>query len=266
MKRKNIIKSVAALALLALSTTSLIAKERAENYLNLPDGKEEKGALYSTLVKGRVVDTNNEILPGATIEIVGKHEGTYCDIDGYYSFANLAPGIYHIKVSYIGYDPIESEITVREGESTIKDFVMTSGATLSEVRVVSALSGERKAINLQKNSMGITNVVSQEQVGRFPDGEFEEGVVPVLLRRYENLQCDLSDGTPIANLSRDREYCVKFLNEFQDRLYFGTDACNVNSDLSRFILFFKNLRDGKKISEEVYDKIMFKNAEKLFAE
>lgn len=103
-------------------------------------------------------------------------------------------------------------------------------------------------------------------MGRIPDGEFEEGVVPTLLRRYENLQCDLSDGTPIANLSRDREYCVKFLNEFQDRLYFGTDACNVNSDLSRFILFFKNLRDEKKISEEVYDKIMFKNAEKLFAE
>ena len=176
MKRKNIIKSVAALALLAVSTTSLFAKERAENYLNLPDGKEEKGALYSTLVKGRVVDANNEILPGATIEIVGKHEGTYCDIDGYYSFANLAPGIYHIKVSYIGYDPIESEITVREGESTIKDFVMTSGATLSEVRVVSALSGERKAINLQKNSMGITNVVSQEQVGRFPDANIGDAL------------------------------------------------------------------------------------------
>ena len=69
MKRKNIIKSVAALALLALSTTSLIAKERAENYLNLPDGKEEKGALYSTLVKGRVVDANNEILPGAGWQI-----------------------------------------------------------------------------------------------------------------------------------------------------------------------------------------------------
>ena len=176
MKRKNIIKNVAALALLAVSTTSLFAKERAENYLNLPDGKEEKGALYSTLVKGRVVDSNNEILPGATIEIVGKHEGTYCDIDGYYSFANLAPGIYHIKVSYIGYDPIESEIIVREGESTIKDFVMTSGATLSEVRVVSALSGERKAINLQKNSMGITNVVSQEQVGRFPDANIGDAL------------------------------------------------------------------------------------------
>ena len=56
------------------------------------------------------------------------------------------------------------------------------------------------------------------------------------------------------------------LTEFQDRLYFGTDACNVDSDLMPFIRFFKTLRDGKKISGEVYDKIMFKNAQKLFEE
>ncbi len=110
----------------------------------------------------------------------------------------------------------------------------------------------------------IFNFRGDDQVGVFPDGKFEEGVVPTLLRRYENLQCDLSDGTPIANLSRDMEYCVKFLNEFQDRLYFGTDACNVNSDLKPFVDFFKKLRDDKSISEEVYQKIMHKNAEKLF--
>lgn len=109
----------------------------------------------------------------------------------------------------------------------------------------------------------IMNFAGDEQVGRIPDGEFREGVVPTLLRRYENLQCDLSDGTPIANLSRDKEYCVKFLNEFQDRLYFGTDACNVNADLLPFVEFFKNLKNDEKISEDVYDKIMYKNAEKL---
>ena len=103
----------------------------------------------------------------------------------------------------------------------------------------------------------------ETQVGRFPEGKFEEGVVPALLRRYENLHCDLSDGTPIANLSRDMEYCVKFLNEFQDRLYFGTDACNVNFDFSPFIKFFKDLKDNGSISEEVYNKIMFENAKKL---
>lgn len=45
-------------------------------------------------------------------------------------------------------------------------------------------------------------------------------------------------------------------------------VCNAHIDpvLMPFIRFFKTLRDEKKISGEVYDKIMFKNAQKLFEE
>lgn len=102
------------------------------------------------------------------------------------------------------------------------------------------------------------------QVGRCPEGPIEEGVVPVLLRRYENLHCDLSDGTPIAALSRDMEFASKFLTEFQDRVYFGTDYCNIITDINPYINFFKNMKKDNLISQEVYDKIMFKNAAKLF--
>lgn len=102
-----------------------------------------------------------------------------------------------------------------------------------------------------------------EQVGRLPDGEIEEGVVPTLLRRYENLQCDLSDCTPIAALSRDLDFSAKFLTEFQDRLYFGSDMCNIEMDVPQFAFFNKMLNE-KRITKEVYDKIMYKNAMKLF--
>lgn len=51
----------------------------------------------------------------------------------------------------------------------------------------------------------------------------EEGVVPKLFRRYSNLYGDLSDPSPANALARDPEYGPKFLNEFQDRLLFGTD-------------------------------------------
>ncbi len=101
------------------------------------------------------------------------------------------------------------------------------------------------------------------QVGRCPDGPVEEGVVPKLLRRYENLHCDLSDFTPIHALSRDREFTKKFLNEFQDRLYYGTDLCNPAIDVNFSVNFFKDLKADGSISEEVYEKIMHKNAEKL---
>jgi len=110
----------------------------------------------------------------------------------------------------------------------------------------------------------IFNFKGDDQVGKPAEGKFEEGVVPILLRKYENLQCDLSDGTPIMAFKRDLEYAGKFLTEFQDRVYFGTDACNINSDLSKFVEFFKMMLNEKLISKDVYDKIMHKNAEKLF--
>ena len=102
-----------------------------------------------------------------------------------------------------------------------------------------------------------------DQVGRCPEGEIEEGVVPVLLRRYENLNCDLSDGTPIAALSRDKEFTARFLNEFQDRLYFGTDLCNIITDIKPMVKFFDDLRGEGRISKEVHEKIMYRNAQKL---
>ena len=101
------------------------------------------------------------------------------------------------------------------------------------------------------------------QVGRCPEGPIEEGVVPTLLRRYGNLHCDLSDATPVAALSRDMEFTAKFLSEFQDRLYFGTDLCNIITDIKPMVKFFDDLKAGGKISKEVHEKIMYRNAQKL---
>ncbi len=110
----------------------------------------------------------------------------------------------------------------------------------------------------------IFNFKGDDQVGRFPsDEDIEEGVVPILLRRYENLYCDLSDGTPIRALSRNREFTAKFLSEFQDRLYFGTDLCNIVIDVRKHVNFFRGLLEDGVIDREVYDKIMYKNAAKL---
>ena len=103
-----------------------------------------------------------------------------------------------------------------------------------------------------------------DQVGKYGSGCTEEGVVPKLLRRYENLSCDLSDGTPLKVLSRDLEFTGKFLAEFQDRCYFGTDLCNKTVHYPHVEFFKKLLADGI-ITQEIYDKIMYKNAMKLFA-
>lgn len=86
-----------------------------------------------------------------------------------------------------------------------------------------------------------------------------EGVVPKLFRRYENLYGDLSALSGFNALSRDVDYAVGFLNEFQDRLMFGTDICRPDQDLP-LAGFLIELKDKGKISQAVFDKIARENA------
>jgi len=89
-----------------------------------------------------------------------------------------------------------------------------------------------------------------------------EGVVPRLMRQYPNLYSDLSAGSGFNALNRDHDYAVSFLNEFQDRLLFGTDICTPDG-AAPLVQFLLDFRRDKKISEEVFQKIARQNAVKL---
>ena len=98
-----------------------------------------------------------------------------------------------------------------------------------------------------------------DRVG-YPDYPItEEGVVPELFRRYPNLFGDLSAGSGYNALARDPEHAVRFLNEFQDRLMFGTDSVAPGSPLP-MKGFLLGLREEGKISEIVFQKIARENA------
>ena len=90
----------------------------------------------------------------------------------------------------------------------------------------------------------------------------EEGTVPKLLRLYPNLQCDLSDGTAYQAIVRDEHYGPRFLTEFQDRLYFGTDFCGPTLPV-RLDQLLISWKETGKISQTVFRKIAYDNAIKL---
>jgi hypothetical protein len=90
----------------------------------------------------------------------------------------------------------------------------------------------------------------------------EEGAVPKLMRRYPNLYGDLSAGSGCNALARDEAHAVRFMNEFQDRLLFGTDICAPDTS-TPLVDFLLKLRNEKKISEEVFQKVARLNAVKL---
>lgn len=76
----------------------------------------------------------------------------------------------------MGYSPVELKITIPAGRTLEKDVVLNEGVELQEVVVGGAFQGQRRAINSQKNNMGITNVVSADQVGKFPDSNIGDAL------------------------------------------------------------------------------------------
>ncbi len=127
-------------------------------------------------VRGRIVDSAKQILPGASVYIEKLHTGVTSDVNGFYTFSNLDPGTYTVKVTYVGYAPVEMTITIPEGKTLDKDIVLQEGVQLQEVVVGGAFSGQRRALSAQKNGMGITNVVSADQVGKFPDSNIGDAL------------------------------------------------------------------------------------------
>ncbi len=141
-------------------------------------------------IRGRVIDNSKQVLPGAYVYIDGLQTGDVSDVNGFYSIRNLKPGNYKVVVSYVGYNPYIMELIVKEGKATEHDIELTEGVELQEVVVVGAFSGQRKAVNVQKNNLGITNVVSADQVGKFPDSNIGDA-----LKRINgiNVQYDMGE-------------------------------------------------------------------------
>ncbi|MGM0944721.1 MAG: TonB-dependent receptor [Bacteroidota bacterium] len=123
------------------------------------------------LLKGRVIDAENLSLPGANVLLKGTNYGTITDQKGDFSFANLPSGSYEVNVSYIGYGQLTKRVEIRDGETSILNFKMDESELEAAEFIVfgDRLKGQAKALNQQKNNANITNIVSSDQIGRFPD-------------------------------------------------------------------------------------------------
>ena len=91
----------------------------------------------------------------------------------------------------------------------------------------------------------------------YPASDFpvtETGRITQLLRKYPNLYCDISAGSGLKALSRDKVHAIKFLTEFQDRVLYARD--NFTNSHQEFL-------NSLGLPETVLSKIYHKNAESL---
>lgn len=113
----------------------------------------------------------------------------------------------------------------------------------------------------------ISGDLKEADMSGYPTGPVTPGGrVVELMRKYPNLCGDMSAGSGYNAISRDPEFGYAFIEEFQDRLYYGTDICgpsNVNSSMLKLAAFLDNAVLKGKISYEAYYKVSRGNAENL---
>lgn len=107
----------------------------------------------------------------------------------------------------------------------------------------------------------ISSDITEERRNSYVSGRVKESRIQKLMRDYGNLYCDLSAGSGLNAMARDKEHAVRFLTEFADRVMFGTDICaptnTRHTDISNF---YDGLYNDGLISGEIYRKICRDNA------
>lgn len=129
------------------------------------------------VVGGQVKDSLNDIyLMGVLVSVDNGQAKTVSDRDGGYSLS-LTEGKHTISFSYLGYEPVNKNITISAGAPTALniDFGETA-VQMAEVVVTGQAVGQARALNQQKTAPNLKNVVASDAIGRFPDQNAAEAL------------------------------------------------------------------------------------------
>ena len=134
-------------------------------------------------VSGTIYDTEvNDILPFANVSVKGTNTGTTSDFEGDYSL-KMEPGNYTIVFSFVGYETIEvTDVEVKADDVTTLDVDMKSSAgALDEVIITTTTARDTEAsvLNMQKNSVNLSDAISAQSFAKLGAGEVSSAVKTV---------------------------------------------------------------------------------------
>jgi TonB-dependent receptor len=128
-------------------------------------------------IYGRVTDSSNAVLQGATVTATPGGAHTVTSADGEFSIAGLAPGNYTVTVDFVGFLPFTRTVTVAEGQSARVD-PRLDVAGQSEMILVTAARphGEAEQINRERTADNIVQVLSAEVITSLPNANIADAV------------------------------------------------------------------------------------------
>ncbi len=110
-------------------------------------------------ISGRVVDKQNQPLPGANILLVGTTLGSAADMDGYFNIIKIQPGKYEVRFDFIGYKTrIVQNVLVTADHTTNLNAVLEESVLQGETVSITA---DRPVVELNYTS-SVSTVTSSD--------------------------------------------------------------------------------------------------------
>lgn len=127
-------------------------------------------AVAQYTVEGTVSDQSDGVpLPGATVILVDTNYGTATDADGYFEFTDVPEGTYTLRITFVGYVPLQRSIDVNQDLNLNLSLSMDQ-QSLSEVVVTGYGSVVREQMT------GNISSVSARQIEEIPVNSFESAL------------------------------------------------------------------------------------------
>ncbi|MSU48192.1 MAG: TonB-dependent receptor, partial [Opitutus sp.] len=128
-------------------------------------------------IAGKILDATGGPLPGAVITLSGTALEAASDREGEFYFGNVPAGRYTANVSYLGLPPTEIAVTVVAGQRSAANATLGGGVVkMQAFTVEGSRGGQAKALNLQRTSENLKELIAADAIGRFPDHNASESL------------------------------------------------------------------------------------------
>lgn len=142
-------------------------------------------------ISGTVKDSTGAVLPGAQIKLEPGATTVTSNSHGSYVVPDVVPGVYSMTVTYVGFVSFTSSVEAIAGQTATVNAVLDVSSNNQKVTVHGGLGGDALALEEQRTSANILNVVTAPTIMTLPNQS-----VATVLGRMPGVTVQINEGEP----------------------------------------------------------------------
>src|SRR3984893_7786337 len=142
--------------------------------LGLPRAAAQVG---TGTINGTVTDADHDVLPAAPVKLEPGDTTVKTNDQGEFAITNVAPGTYTLTVTYVGFSPSETPVTVAAGQVANANPVLQVASQDTQIVVTAGRGyGEAEAVNETLAAENILDILPAPVIRSLPNANIADAV------------------------------------------------------------------------------------------